>query len=725
MDLELHIFADASTTAFAAVAYWRIIYYDRVDVAFVSGKSRCAPRKLQTVPRLELEAAKLAIRLKRSILSGHRLKPSKIILWSDSEIVLAWIHLRAAEYSQFVYNRVAEILESSEASDWRWVPTECNPADDATRIDYSPSSPESRWITGPTFLRSSSETWPEQKKKIVPVADERKAVLTLRHDGDEVSELDLARFSKFSKLLGAQAWIGRALRNWPAKYKESRIQGPLTATEYQEARLALYRRAQMEGYPEELQTLKSGDPIDRRSAIANCDPILGEDGLMRVGIILRFASIIPYDNACPIILPPCNKVTDLLIQQHHVRFHHMFQEAVMASIRREHWIPRLRSRVKTIKSECQFCKVKNAVPRQPCMGPLPIDRVIPVDRPFLYTGVDLFGPISVTTGRRAEKVWAALFICLQTTAIHVEVVDGLSTDAFLLAFRNFINIRGVPKRVRSDNGTNFIGVAKELNNVPDFLDHAQLLEQTSGLGVEWIFNTPKDPSGGGIWERAIQTMKRTLRDVLDGRSLKRETLRLFLYEAMNICNQRPLTHVPVDPEDMNPLTPNDFLLGYPNPTQTPAKYDPRATLTRKQWRYSQALKNRMWHKFWAGILPCLVKSDKWHKRAPPLQRDQVVYVCDPDLPRSRWQLGRIIQVFTGKDGQTRSALVKTSSGVIRRPANKLAVLEVAGEGTTEAVERARSHRLGRMSPMRHDEMMAANDADTENGIGNDNDDCTP
>lgn len=148
------------------------------------------------------------------------------------------------------------------------------------------------------------------------------------------------------------------------------------------------------------------------------------------------------------------------------------------------------------------------------MGQHPIDRLSPYVRPFSYTGVDYMGPFMVSVGRRSEKRWVALFTCLTVRAIHLEVAKDLSTDAAILCIRNFVNRRGVPVRIRSDRGTNFIGASKE-----DFvIDDTKIADECSRRGIEWIFNTPANPSAGGAWERMVQAVKKVLAFTLKEKS---------------------------------------------------------------------------------------------------------------------------------------------------------------------------------------------------------------
>lgn len=235
---------------------------------------------------------------------------------------------------------------------------------------------------------------------------------------------------------------------------------------------------------------------------------------------------------------------------------HQFHETVVSQIRRKFWIPHLRRQLRKVVQECQTCRIKHAKPAQPMMGPLPAVRLEPYLPAFTHTGLDYFGYIHVLVGRRLEKRWVALFVCMVTRAVHVEVAHDCSTDALILCLRNFMNICGKPRTIASDNGTNFVGFDGEVKSVPEFFDTGKIKEAFSppDYAIEWKFNTPGDPSAGGAWERLVQTINRALKATLNERTPQEHTLRSLLYEAMNIVNSRPLTHLPVSSDNEPPLT---------------------------------------------------------------------------------------------------------------------------------------------------------------------------
>ena len=159
--LELHVFGDSSKEVFGAVAFLRARQKSdgSTQLAFVIGKGRVAPMKSSTIPKLELQAALLASRLKRHVEAALTLAIEKVYMWSDSSRVLQWLH-SLEKQPVFVANRISEILGASTVDEWAHVSSTNNPADVVTRgmsIDELKSSARTN---GPEFLRT--EDWPFQ-----------------------------------------------------------------------------------------------------------------------------------------------------------------------------------------------------------------------------------------------------------------------------------------------------------------------------------------------------------------------------------------------------------------------------------------------------------------------------------------------------------------------------------------------------------------------------------
>ena len=180
------------------------------------------------------------------------------------------------------------------------------------------------------------------------------------------------------------------------------------------------------------------------------------------------------------------------------------------------------------------------------MGQLPYARVTTPDRPFSYCGIDYFGPVEVTIGRRHEKRYGVLFTCLTTRAIHLEVAPSLTTDAAINAIRRMVNRRGVPQQMYSDNGTNLRGADTELKKALAEFDQVRILNELTPQRIEWHFIPPAAPHMGGSWERMVKSVKTALRVTLKERAPKEDDLLTFMTEAENLVNSRPLTKVSED-----------------------------------------------------------------------------------------------------------------------------------------------------------------------------------
>lgn len=675
--VELHVFADASEVAFSAVAYWRIERAQGHDVAFVTGKTRCAPLKQLSIPRLELQAAVLATRLAITIRDCHDVKIAQMFMWSDSRTVLQWIRSEHRKYKPFVAHRVAEIVDGVGSSPWRWIPTKMNVADDGTRVPMKEQIDDTnRWLRGPAFLLAPDDTWPAEPTEGAALIKDDEEIRS-RFIGLVSDDADwCGRFSSYLRMCRAMAWALRFIRNAKA-VKADRRRGELGADEVEAATLKLCRGAQMSRFEAEYKALSQGKQIERSSPLLALMPYMGGDGLMRVYGRTDLAEVqhLAEDAKRPILLPKDHRFTALMVHQQHVKMSHQFDDGVICAVRQRYWIPHLRTLVRSVKNRCQACKIRNVQPQPPVAGQLPIDRLTPYVFPFTYTGLDFFGTIIVAVGRRNEKRWIALFTCLTVRAVHMEVAADLSSDACILCICNFCNTRGVPSRIRSDCGTNFVGADGEIRTMTDFLDVEVIGRELATKGIEWKYNCPANPEAGGSWERLVQSAKRVLRVTLKEVTPRVETLRSLVIEAANIINARPLTHIPVSPSDPNPLTPNHFILGRTNSTTMPVEADRKQLSSRKQWRILQQLNNQFWRRWVQDYLPELTRRSKYHGEVGPIVEGSLVLVCDADRSRNQWVRGRVERVNIGTDGRVRTACIKTTGGVMRRPVSKLALLD--------------------------------------------------
>ena len=210
----------------------------------------------------------------------------------------------------------------------------------------------------------------------------------------------------------------------------------------------LIRHAQKEKYCREIETLMANPSasMEKSCALYKLSPKLDVKKILRIrGRIQNHTISINIRE--PIIMPRDHLITKLIILDYHRRYQHGNSETVVNELRQQYHISKIRPLVKLVVRDCQLCRAKKAKPVIPEMGDLPDGRSAVNQKPFTYTGVDCFGPFHVTVGRRKEKRWGMLFTCLTIRAVHIEIVQTLDRDSYVMAIRN--------------NGTNFVAAAKE------------------------------------------------------------------------------------------------------------------------------------------------------------------------------------------------------------------------------------------------------------------------
>lgn len=690
---ELHVFSDASELAYACVAYWRLVYADGfIRLALISSKARVTPLKPTSIPRLELQAALIASRLAITIKNSHKKVSTRTVFWTDSMTVLGWLRSDARTFKPFVAHRIGEISENTSVKDWKWVPTGLNVADDATRLKPINLTAEHRWFLGPSFLLKPCDNWPVEPTGQPPVREELKQAAEPMAVHWVVTA-DFSHFNKWSRLVRSTARVLQVVakfrtilerlrkpdsnttaerRNRRAVTSASTTLIPLTAELMDAAEAQIWQRVQSETFAEEIQCLESGQPIKKSSRLAKLSPVMGTDKLLRLVGRIRAVQDIDPSSKFPILLDSQHPAVHLLVQHYHRIAGHANNQMVINEIRQKYWLLRLRNTVRTVANKCLFCRIRKATPLSPMTGDLPVERLAHHRRPFTFTGLDYFGPVSVTIGRRREKRWVALFTCMTTRAIHLDVVNSLTADSAIMALRRFIARRGTPTTVFSDNGTCFVGANRILkvfyeDTVQDF---------AANKGIKWSFIPAAAPSFGGCWERLVRSVKTALKVTLFERAPREETFLTLLLEAEALVNSRPLSHVSVDINDDESLTPFHFLIGSSSHQALPEVLTDRDLTGRAEWRKALRLADHFWSRWIKEILPTLQPRQIGTNTQPNLRTGDLVLIVDENLPRGFWPRGRITAVYPGKDGVVRVVDVKTQAGVLRRPTKKIVRLEV-------------------------------------------------
>ncbi|KAK7938318.1 hypothetical protein WMY93_001644 [Mugilogobius chulae] len=514
----IHVFCDASERAYGSVAYLRTDSGEGdVQVAFLAARSRVAPKKQLSIPRLELCGALTGAQLASVLIKELTVQIQAVVYWTDSTTVLHWLQSDSCRYKVFVGTRVAEVQELTDINAWRYIDSASNPADDITRgKTLTQLTGESRWSHGPSFLLQSCEQWPE--KIASPVGEETEELRSKAFCGlvtpDPVVP-DVQQFNTYKELLDATT----------QKLHGAADKTSLTADDYQKAEIALLKYAQAESFPEEVSLLQSGKPLSSTSRLLTLSPEYDSStSLVRVGGRLRRCDALSPDVLHPILLSSSHPVSKLLIQHYDDQLRHPGAERVFAELRRKYWILRGREAVKKHQHNCVECRKWRGTPQVPKMADLPPSRLRLFKPAFYSTGVDCFGPMLVKVGRRTEKRWGILYKCLTTRAIHLDLLPNMDSDSFLMSLRRFIARRGKPYELLSDQGTNFKGGSRELREAFLALEPT-VKEQLSSQQIRFQFNPPNAPHFGGSWEREVRSVKTALRTTLGDQSVPDEVLR--------------------------------------------------------------------------------------------------------------------------------------------------------------------------------------------------------
>ena len=220
VDATLHCFSDASFVGYGVACYLRLVdEYGRVQVSLVMGKSRVSPLKPTTVPRLELTAAVLSVKLAALLVEELKISGLEVFYWVDNKIVLGYILNKKRRYRVYVANRVLIIEEYTGGKNWRYIKTKENPGDLASRgISPRETDHVNRWLTGPGFLRESDEFWRsvDPEVEIIDGDNEVKVVErvnVMKLDGKSVLERFEERISSWHRMVRVMAWILRFIKS--------------------------------------------------------------------------------------------------------------------------------------------------------------------------------------------------------------------------------------------------------------------------------------------------------------------------------------------------------------------------------------------------------------------------------------------------------------------------------------------------------------------------------
>ena len=715
MKIQLHGFSDASKIAYAAVIYMRSLYESgNIEVRLVASKSKVAPLKGQTIPRLELLGANILARLIATV-QGCLFEDNcnnqevEIINWTDSMTVLCWI-ANDKLWKQYVMHRVEEIRRLTSKDSWRFCPGTENPADLPSRgVKANDLVSNKLWWEGPEFLQKSEDEWPkcsseEPDTALNEVVKKQPAVThSLVTKGSNPNPPDIAKsmncenFCTLTRLFRVTAYVLRFINNVKKSTRDRKITKmtkpkDLSASEINAAENIWIRSIQNVSFPSEIEYLLSKSQGSIPNRVRQFGLFIDEQELLRCEGRIDKANI-PRESKNPMLLPAKHPIIDLIVRDVHHRVKHNGIRDTLTTTRERFWILRGREVVKRILKKCVVCRKAEGTPYGVPPPPhLPPCRVAD-DPPFTNVGLDFAGPLLVRPDKETQssieslsKVYVLLFTCASTRGVHLELTPSLSVSSFLQAFRRFASRRGLPSLLVSDNAKTYKSASKEIRN----LSRAEeVWRYLSNNRITWQFIVEKAPWWGGFWERLVRSIKRPLKKVIGRASLTYEELSTLVVEIEGLINSRPLTYVFDDDETCtSPLCPSHLIYGRRITTMPNSQhYEVISTyqsLTKRARHHRNLIQQftKQWRTEYLLGLREQSRVMARNNKTGNISIGDIVILRNDKTSRCFWKLAKVEQLLNGEDNLVRAAVVKVLRGksdkaqLLRRSISHLIPVEV-------------------------------------------------
>ena len=633
------------------------------------GESKVSPKSATSIPRLELCAAVVASQSALRIVNELVNKPDSIAYYTDSKVVLGYVTNTEKRFTLYVSRRVESILNVSSANQWSYVPTDRNPADLATRPMNGGELVSSRWFRGPQFIYDHDEFKDPDSAIVDYDLPETLPIITnLKTTTVQDDRIDfmVTKYSCWITLLRAVTTVVKISKHWiRTSIKDSENKDHKVSSDYNSIALELLiSHCQMSSFQYEFDILKAKKCLPLNHPTNKLGLFIDENDILRVGGRLQNV-VAPCVVKHPILLPSEHKISTLILDHYHRKSGHQGRHVTHGALREAGFY--LTAGNKTIKSfinKCVVCRKLRASCQEQYMADLPSDRV---ERcaPFSKVGLDVFGHWNIhdgkTTRRTAgtKKVWAVLFTCLYSRAIHVEPLPFLDTLSFQNSLRRFLAVRGSCQLIRSDKGTNLTSTSKDI----DFISINKFLEDNA---CKWEFNPPHASHFGGVWERKIGQMRRAMDAAIlktSPRTLSRDELYTFLQEAANIVNSTPMWEISSDPNDLCPVSPS-MLLTQKESISTVENFTENDLLQygKKRWRRVQFIADHFWKQWRLNYLENLRTRQKWLGKNASIRVGDIVLLREKNCKRNLWPMGIVNLVKRSDDGLVRSAKLKVFDG---------------------------------------------------------------
>ena len=734
---DLIMFSDSSHEAYGAIAYIRRWFEGSptAHVAQIYARGHVVPLNMHikrlenqdehndSIPRLELNAARLAA-LMRDLLSREAgEKFDRVIMFSDSSTVLNWLSDFDKKFRTFENFRIKKIRLLTDIAEWRYVPSADNPADIVSHGLNADSPLWPFYFSGPPWLSQSEDEWPPPrpipasspaKKDLAIVADVAPIRLVALNATSALPQwkpsspkfadwrLEAAeRVDGWSRKIERLVLFKRVyeafltyLKRKKAKttFSDIKINFKLSLSDYRRGEKELIRAIQSKHFETEILKLISlgvfspnarTELRSKSSKLTTKNPFLDNDLIIRTCGRLGPSETMSFDSKYPIILPNKDENVKSLIRLYHHRLAHTEINHTYHMLREKYYILGGRTTVNEVLRYCVTCQKKDKAARPQKEGELPKDR-IELIKPYRASGIDVFGPFGVKHGGRAtHKRWVLLITCMATRAIALLPLKDMSTPTLINALIKFHNNFPGLEVIYSDNGSNFKGASREIKEAVDEWNKEQIDKEFRIQGIEWIWGPPNCPHWGGTWERLVKSAKRHLKFLLEKDNLPLDTFETALTQVAAILNSRPLTYASTDINDMRALSPANFLYPYaitPSSTTILPSQPADGDRLRSAWRDVRRIADEFVKRWRKEYVTTLISRTKWKTTAKNAYVGQLVVMVDDQTPRDFWTIARIDDVLSDDINHARRFRVTTANGkTYDRHITKIIPLELEAE----------------------------------------------
>ena len=296
----------------------------------------------------------------------------------------------------------------------------------------------------------------------------------------------------------------------------------------------------------------------------------------------------------PVILSFDHPLVQLLLRHLHEKRGHCGKKSLIHEARRNYWIRGVRNMSKALTAKCITCRKLRKKPLDQLMGQIPSLRVAAGFPPFSNSAIDMFGPLHIKLNRKTLKeAQVVIFTCMTSRAVHLELVNDKTADAFRMVIRRFASLRGHPCVCWSDCGTNFVGAQSYLKEIMQSWDIPKIqgvLCEEFSCDFKWQWNIPHASHQNGVVETLIKSVRQSLNATCKNQAFTDKQWGTFLSETTYIINGRPLYPSSNDIWETPSITLNDILIGQhlPPPQPEPEEnINPRHILRSTQDRVNE------------------------------------------------------------------------------------------------------------------------------------------